>query len=223
MKYIYCTLVIYSTCITYTYSDEKVDLANKHVQEFIQQCETATNQEITKLPDKIKQSEILLKIIQRGAINPQLTDTKWIGTGTKTKVAFPSSEQKKASENAAKVTIDAMRIRLKNLKARNALTMAPLPDDLKVGDIGRPQYSFEVSQVVDESNVIVKYGDISIWLTNYDTKELADNMQIKYINCVQITGTKKYSTVAGTTRTILLVELFDGDSVIKAHIAAKKP
>jgi hypothetical protein len=224
MKRLICAVAFCVACLAGARADEKVDLADQQIQAFVKRCEAATRSEIAELPEKIKKSEVLLRIVKRGAINPQLAAEKWIGDGPTAKVAFPSSEHKKKAEQSAQFMLDARRVRLKDLKAGDALAMPFLSyDNLKVGDIGRPEYGFNVNQIVDESNVIVKYvGETDLWLKGFDTKDLTDDSRINSVDCVRITGTKKYTTVTGASRTILLAEPFDGDAVIRAHIAAHK-
>lgn len=223
MKRLICAIIIFIVT-NVAGGQEKVDLADRQIQAFVKRCEAATRSEIAELPAKIKASEVLLRIVKRGAINPQLTEVKWIGMGATAKVAFPSSDRKKNAEQNAQFMLDARRLRLKNLKAGEALAVGALPHvGIAVGDIGTSDVGFRLLQIADGSNMMVKHaGETDIWLKGFSTEGLVDDSPIESPGCIRITGTKQYTTTTGALRTILLGEPFDGDAVIRAHIAAQK-
>jgi hypothetical protein len=105
------------------------------------------------------------------------------------------------------------------------------PEDLTVGTAGVfAKYDaiaeFRVISVADESNLIVEYDHriegalgadgrapaptkhhyISLWLKGFSTKGVVDDDKVTIPWVVNVTGTKKYTTGAGTTSTVLLIE-----------------
>lgn len=145
------------------------------------------------------------------------------------------TKTKKNREKRKKEIEDALAVALKSADAKfremESDPSALPPFDMeaaKVGVIGqlrryRPE-TIEVVQVVDDDNAIVRhfapgfYGATSqaenlFWLSGVSTKEWTDGAKINYSEPLEVVGTKRYETVAGSTKTILLLKPFDPEEL----------
>jgi hypothetical protein len=90
------------------------------------------------------------------------------------------------------------------------------PDDFQVGSVGLIQrWSFKVSSIVDESNVILNLGSTSFWLEYFPTKGLADGESVRVMDAVEVTKLRSYETVAGSKRTVRAFKMLKPDELKK--------
>jgi hypothetical protein len=81
------------------------------------------------------------------------------------------------------------------------------PNTLQVGDVAKLGSGpglislFEVFQVIDTGNALLKHGDDLYW-GEFNTRGIADKDTIKLEGLVECTGTRQYTTPLGTTKTV---------------------
>ena len=64
-----------------------------------------------------------------------------------------------------------------------------------------------VVQIVNESNLLVSWEDkYSIWVSDYDTKNLVDGMSLKLSGIFRYAGTKQYGTAISGMKTVYLIK-----------------
>lgn len=72
-----------------------------------------------------------------------------------------------------------------------------------------------VVQIVDEENMLLAYRNVgdrsgpTVWIRGVSTTGYADGKGIKLNQIFHVTGTKKYNTAVGATKTVYLFEPFD--------------
>lgn len=69
--------------------------------------------------------------------------------------------------------------------------------------------TLHITQIVDDGDLIGEAGDQGFWLKGIDTKSLVDDKDYTFGQTVQVTGTKRYTTAMGSSRTVYLVEPID--------------
>lgn len=79
-------------------------------------------------------------------------------------------------------------------------------------------HNVRIIQVIDDGEALVTIHDIgdagsldapTFWLRAIDTSKLTDDSTIAVNEVVEVTGTKKYDTAAGATKTVFVIEPFD--------------
>jgi len=136
-----------------------------------------------------------------GDESPQYNVEAW--TRSESGYRFPNSASK---QMLTKLYADELRV----LSTSSAVEGEPEQLEfvpiraLDVGEMGQcDQYIFEVQNVVDDRNVILRWGqDKGFWLQGVPTSGLIDNQNIKLDMPVAITGTRQYETVAGGVATV---------------------
>lgn len=80
---------------------------------------------------------------------------------------------------------------------------------LKVGTIAM-LHEFKVKQVVDATTAMIGIGHDDVWFSGVPTETMVDDREYQLNGGIPIaiTGTTKYSTVTGSSRTILKAEVF---------------
>jgi hypothetical protein len=101
----------------------------------------------------------------------------------------------------------------------------PLPqheDSLDLGTLTRGQvgrlayWNFKVADVVDSQNVILSVGSNKrVWLEGYPTDGFVSDQAVRIIDFVEVTGTKSYETVAGSSLTVWVVKLLPKEETEK--------
>lgn len=76
--------------------------------------------------------------------------------------------------------------------------------------------SFKVSQIIDEKNAILSREDEAFWVV-MPTTGLVDDNTVKLTGPMEVAGTKKYTTVTGAGRTVLLLQRFDTTEIERWH------
>jgi len=87
---------------------------------------------------------------------------------------------------------------------------APLKDDpFHEGDIGKLESKagfFEVAQIIDDTNLIVKSGDRSLWVTQVGTATIVAGQDVKFANAMKVAGTKKQPGPDGKEQSLPIVQ-----------------
>ncbi len=118
-----------------------------------------------------------------------------------------------------------LNLKLGELKNSRQLPFPILPRDLAVGDMGmlapRPQAVLKINQIIDESNMLVicRIGqplnsvilppERTVWVHGIDTSRIADGEKAAYIKPFVVTGTRRYETVTGASKTVYVLEPLD--------------
>jgi hypothetical protein len=83
------------------------------------------------------------------------------------------------------------------------------PDTMRKGAIGElyrgDSQSFEVNQVIDETNMLISDddADTSLWVEGAPTTDLTDDTSLTLEGAMfEVKGTKQYETALGTSRTV---------------------
>lgn len=86
-----------------------------------------------------------------------------------------------------------------------------------------------IIQIVDDKNMIVRCEWVdstksgfpkesaTIWVRGFSTKNFADEQQVRIASPFQITGTTKYDSVSGASRTLFVAEPLDVERVTKYY------
>lgn len=94
----------------------------------------------------------------------------------------------------------------------------------RVGDVGMcSKYGFKVFQVIDDSTVLLDSSHRSphgiFMLKGFSTQDLTDENSKTNINGpLWVSGTTRYTTALGGTKTVYLVEPFDWEKWKKANV-----
>lgn len=100
--------------------------------------------------------------------------------------------------------------------------------NLDSNSVGYLEYwHFEVLQVVGPRDLILmmRNPDIPpIWLTGYSTGGLVDGDKVRLVGLVEVVGTKKYTTIEGSSRTVRMIRLVSQKRTaeLEAMAAAKE-
>lgn len=129
-------------------------------------------------------------------------------------------------EAARKLTHpDVQAIRESREERLDSLPILSLDKDHK----GRlDQYKMDVLQVIDDRNLLlsVTYKDSPLlWLEDFPTEGLADKTKIRIAGPVVVTGTKQYTAVSGSTRTVHAIRFLDAKEakeILAKEMAEKK-
>ncbi len=88
-------------------------------------------------------------------------------------------------------------------------------DTLEIGSVGFLDcVVFSVVQICGESEALIGHEGAKstmFWLSKYPTKKLADGDDVILQGYVEVTGSKSYETVAGSTKTIWVLEFVHAD------------
>jgi hypothetical protein len=89
-----------------------------------------------------------------------------------------------------------------------------LPDlEMKVGSTGAIYDALHVFQVIDGNDMLLSLGEDSVcWVKGIDTTGLTDDQEFKFHHALRVTGTKQYTTAAGSLRTVFVIEPFGPDN-----------
>lgn len=136
----------------------------------------------------------------------------WIQTGPNGEMESDEAA-KAAQEHQILALSEEIERKWKEVKAAEADTLwLPRPglQNLDVGAYGFiPTGSVEVEQVVGPRDLIGRVGSVggkSFWFTEIDTKNVVDGEQYAFSDMVIVSGTKRYVTVMGGSRTVPLVK-----------------
>jgi hypothetical protein len=109
----------------------------------------------------------------------------------------------------------------KKITLLDPLPNLPLPqhqdsldlNGLTRGQVGRLAYwNLKVSDVVDSQNMILSSR---LWLEGYPTDDFVTNQSVRIIDFIEVTGTKSYETVAGSSLTVWVVKLLPKEETEK--------
>jgi hypothetical protein len=97
------------------------------------------------------------------------------------------------------------------------------PADMKPGAVGWLLHAeqngtrIRVEQIIDDSNCLVyePHSEESYWLSGYDTKQLVDDSVIETRGFVKLIGTRRYSTVVGSSRQVYEIQFADHEPLVK--------
>lgn len=199
-------------------------------------CSTASAQEATretigewakanaetrkKATARLAELHTELDALSKGRINKRITMSRIV----RGQWNFPSETNR------------ADRMREKNreiAKQRARITDTPdmRIDQLVKGGIGRIRngsdiigttgHAFDIVQVVDGSNVILRMFGRTIWAT-MPTEGMTDDVQLSADRLVfEVLGTKQYGTALGSTNTVFHVRLFDLDKALAEEEAKR--
>jgi hypothetical protein len=161
-------------------------------------------------------------------------------------------EAEKALVDADKNLADNRKLieaRAKEVVSGTLVWPADLPNNYKVGDVGRFGLVMIIEKIIDDQNMIVKAsidrqsaellqglglgregdtdvryrGDLAACLRGKSTAGLADGGVLDLENDVlEVTGTTQYTNEAGVTKTVLVLSPFDMGPIERAIKARKR-
>lgn len=103
--------------------------------------------------------------------------------------------------------------RIKSLKEPALFPPTINHSAIEVGDIGILGYKqdrsveMKIEQVVDDSNMLVSVGRDRLWM-KAKTEGFVDGKSFEFSGVIRVSGTRKYTTVAGGSLTVFVVEPF---------------
>lgn len=143
-----------------------------------------------------------------------------------------------AAKRALVAEFDARMVELRGLVAAppalppllyvHQLQVGQLGVPFRVGFFGEEELRLRplIDQVIDGSNMLVRYEnpkeggeDFVLWI-KAPTAGLVDGRRVLLDRCLEVTGTKTYTTAAGGSKTVFVLQPFDFE---KALAAAKEP
>jgi hypothetical protein len=108
--------------------------------------------------------------------------------------------------------------KVERIKKAKAAPLRLVPNlylrDIQVGSFGKLGESqfdptpplFRLTQVIDNNNAIMSLGSLTLWV-EMTTAGLVDGTRIELIDFVHCTGTRRYETVVGGTRTVFVLKM----------------
>ena len=110
-------------------------------------------------------------------------------------------------ENVERVgEIQEIQEKLRRVRKGSDVYSASFPDPVNVGDIGRCRKGFEVRQILNNSEALVKYAGDLYLMRGIDFSNFVDDSVLTYNDLLHISGTYRYTTVKGGTNTICVLE-----------------
>ena len=73
-------------------------------------------------------------------------------------------------------------------------------------ELASKSYSFLVVQVISKNECLIERGNEVIWVKGIGTKAIVDGRYYGFPGLFKISGTKKYTTASGTSKTVLVAE-----------------
>ncbi len=125
-----------------------------------------------------------------------------------------ADEAKMAYAQAKKITTNNS----PGLTFQEADKESKLAIDFSTDEIGIIARSgFKVLQVVDKENCILQSGQITIWLSGFNTENLTDGVSVRIVEPVKCLGQKQYAALSGASKTIPHFTLAPVDYIKKWH------
>jgi hypothetical protein len=97
------------------------------------------------------------------------------------------------------------------------------PESLSVGTVGYLEYwQYNIAQVMGPNDLLLTIRNPKIppvWLTGYSTKGLADGDLARILGLVEVTGTKTYETVAGSSKTVRVIQFINAARIAEIESA----
>ena len=169
------------------------------------------------LVEKIKNDEASEAAIKKAKPNPAYkgkngsfsSGTDKTGKKTLTFDYYDPKDKEKALKNVQD-RITANKDALEETKKAEYVTPKLNPQSLEVGQVGIVTVTggnpvqYDVLQVIDKGNVIIKFGGSLHWLKT-DTKGMVDGKRYALDMIVHVKGTKTYTATIGT-KTVLELE-----------------
>jgi hypothetical protein len=79
----------------------------------------------------------------------------------------------------------------------------------EIGSTGMIAGTLQVFQIIDGDDVIISAGEDSLfWVKGMDTSKLVDGQAVELQRALRISGTKRYVTAGGSSKTVFLLEPF---------------
>lgn len=64
-----------------------------------------------------------------------------------------------------------------------------------------------VTSIVDATNSIVRIGQDTIWIADFPTDLMSDDLSIRIVDPVKFSGTRSYSTIGGSKKTVRVLKV----------------
>jgi len=176
---------------------------------------------IAETEQEIKKTEELVALARSGVWSRENRSTCIVLLKGKRIYKFPSQREKAETFKKHQNELSNLKDKLKKLKADEYPIVPEITlDQLAVGGIGRFEYpsyctesgnvvQFEVQQVIDEKQMLVRAFGKLIWIQGLSTNGIVDNQHIVLDNIFCINETKTYETAIGGTKTVFVAEPFD--------------
>lgn len=136
---------------------------------------------------------------------------------------IPESDRKKygydPEKAAAYIAAEEIKTYVQNRQQEYRRRIESIPyfsENLYVGKIGFIDGNIEIIQVIDENNFLGKMPIQSntkndddyklVWFSGFSTKNFADGQKIRSYKIFKVTGTKKYPTILGASKTVFVLE-----------------
>jgi hypothetical protein len=79
----------------------------------------------------------------------------------------------------------------------------------EIGSTGMIAGTLQVFQIIDGNDVIISAGeDLLFWVKGLDTSKLVDGQAVEMHRALRVSGTKRYDTAGGSSKTVFLLEPF---------------
>jgi len=95
-----------------------------------------------------------------------------------------------------------------------------------VGDIGgleSPAGFFEVTKIIDDTNMIVQSEQRAAWIANISTGKIVEGQDVKLLNVLKVTGTKKFRSATGEERTLTVLQPVDTKEIAQKIASPATP
>jgi hypothetical protein len=190
----------------------------KRLDAFVARSKTEKAQAIKRFSQRLTEAKTELSKIQRAKIIPSpLSDGKSRTFGTK--------EDKLLAIKAQNDAIETLRLEKAEFEKPGFVYVPGMPNrDLKLGDMGMFPIGVVSVQIIDDENMLIEHRwdtvgtkqfsrgtrhTQTLWAKGFSTKGLVDDAAMLRDVCVEVTGTTKYDTPDGATRTVLVIEPLD--------------
>jgi hypothetical protein len=163
------------------------------------------------LRDKTRLSEVLLRQMKEGKVNPELDESERFPSEPRQPVLFKTKEIKDEDVAFLSDSIKAAKKELADALAHKRALLPnaeyPLAAPLAVGEIIRFRGTgFKIVQVIDENNALCRasYSNpAAIWVSGFSTAGLSDGGFLDPADsAMQMVGTKSYANGLGAQQTV---------------------
>lgn len=173
---------------------------------------------IRLLESRVKTHPQMLRNAELGLVRRQSQSVQKLPSG---RFAYGSiAAKKKFVEEMGKEQVEFEEM-LGKLQDREVFAWPNLPARMSVGDFGLPRDGMVgIRQVVDESNVLAhlpEHSDRWFWIERIDTENMVDERLYRCDIPLEVVRTKTYETVAGGTKTVLVLAPIDREPYEKLN------
>lgn len=169
---------------------------------------------IESLERSIDRDRANIVLMKKGTLAPGPGTMLSKDAAGRTVYKFPSKRDKDRAIAVKQEKLAGHESELKAIRAAKHVAPRVTLDKMNVGDIGivtdngRRELLVKIQQVVDADNVIVSYGQEWLWL-KIPTAGFVDGRTLTLDKTMEVTGTRRYSTVVGGSKTVFVLVPFE--------------